>query len=398
MRHLTKKTTVGTQCTVCLKEWKTKPRKDNCAGLPEALSAPPNLVPRSYFKQYNQKPANKAIACRISDFYVLSPGFKLSSSKKYRQHYVRCLRYDVRNTVKDDPNFPPILEWEHRPKDLYTTYKLLKWNLKPGQARPKAAIWHWTNQDWVFFYDKSDCELIDTDLPVCYDKSEIPEGLLTKREWSKKEPNYVVAEDANPAGCYRYYSSKRYDWITQYLYNRASLTWHPRDRYICRTTLKKAYLLSDSWLHRLGKCDFTTSHSTYKTPIYLYSKQRVEKFLADNAEEYATWLDERDRYLEIFEQNKEKILAGALKSAATRKKNSELKKIVRRAQPIAKQFNWDDTSEIIKQQMVSCLKCTSGCVLNRGFLCAIHPTGLDIDQMPCKDWQQKSDPSTQPFY
>ena len=389
MRHLLRRTTVGTQCTLCLKEWKTKPRKDNCIGLAEYLAHPEYLVQKDYFKQYNAKPASRAIACRIENFKRPpnpNQGKVGTSRRGYRNYYLRCLLYDKRNSIVDDPNFPPILDWENRPKDLYTEYKLPKWNLKPGNAKPKAAIWHWTNQDWVFFYDRADCILLYPDLPTCYDESEVLGGLHTKREWEKLEPNHAIAEDAIPVGCYRYYSRHK-GWVTKYIFDRASLIWQPRDRYICRTTLKKAYLLSDSWIKRLGQSDLTTCHSTYKTPIYLYSKQRVEKFLADNAEEYATWLDERDRYLEIFEQNREKILAGAAKAVETRKFN----KYVKLAKPIADQFDWDSSKRLVKEQMVKCLKCVSGKVMNRGFLCAIHPTGLDPQtQIPCKDWQQLS--------
>lgn len=47
--------------------------------------------------------------------------------------------------------------------------------------------------------------------------------------------------------------------------------------------------------------------------MHLYSQQRVEAFLAEHAQEYARWLDERDRYVQIFEINRQCIEAGKIK-------------------------------------------------------------------------------------
>ena len=284
--------------------------------------------------------------------------------------------YNRRDTAINDPDFPPILDWENRPKDLFTSYKLEKWNLQPGKAKALAAIWHITHDCWVFFYDKKDCIILDPSLPPCYDEQEIPEQLKTKEDWHTEEPNYTVSKDEVPKGCYRYYSPKREGWITEYLYSKEQLIWQPQDEYITKTILKKRYLLSEGWVKRLGKADKTTSHRKYKSNIYLYSRQRVEKFLADNAQEYAEWLDKRDRYLDIFEQNREKILEGLAKGAK-----------IRQAQPIAKQFSWDTKKPIIKTQMVACLTCTYSQMTELGFLCTVHPYGLVVEQMPCVDWE-----------
>jgi len=57
------------------------------------------------------------------------------------------------------------------------------------------------------------------------------------------------------------------------------------------------YLLSAKWIKRLGAPDkeCTNPHHQKFASMQLYSKQRVEAFLAEHAEEYARWLDERER-------------------------------------------------------------------------------------------------------
>lgn len=39
-----------------------------------------------------------------------------------------------------------------------------------------------------------------------------------------------------------------------------------------------------------------------------------------------------------------------------------------------------------REQTAQCLRCASGCAMPKGFLCAIHPMGLELHQIPCPDW------------
>ena len=79
-----------------------------------------------------------------------------------------------------------------------------------------------------------------------------------------------------------------------------------------KTTIRHTYLLSGKWIKRLGKPGLTTENPNHHkfANMQLYSKQRVETFLAKNALKYAQWLDERDRFIVIFELNSEWIEAG----------------------------------------------------------------------------------------
>ncbi|MFP4101227.1 hypothetical protein [Coleofasciculus sp.] len=101
-------------------------------------------------------------------------------------------------------------------------------------------------------------------------------------------------------------------------------------------------------------------HHPSWTPMQLYSRQRVERFLADHAEEYSQWLDERDRYVAIFSSNREAIAQGHERYLEARSKR--------------------------KAQQQRCLRCASGCATRQGFLCAIYPMGLEDWQIPCDDF------------
>lgn len=209
----------------------------------------------------------------------------------------------------------------------------------------------------------------------------------------EKLPLNLSVEGVNPRGFYRWYDRHGYtvnvrEWREElfhppslvFLYHPDDCKWQPKDEWICKTTLKKTYLLSNKWIKRLGEPDIITENPHHRkfcggiippqtlpykfADMQLYSKQRVEAFLASHLYEYALWLDERDRYVAIFEINREKI--EALRASAS--KNRQIQKQARR------------------EQTGRCLQCASGCARHAGFLCAIHPMGLDLHQIPCPDW------------
>ena len=347
MEHqLQKLDSLGYRCQKCLFEWKGKPRGE-CPELPcyHAGNKPQHLLLRSDLMPRNLKPKLSPVA-----YYIPSPS---------RLKECRAL-YNESDTVEDIPNLPPIYTWSNRPDDLHTTNKLYKWNLKPGSAIPAGCIWDRTG--WTFLYRKEDCAIANPDLPPCYDYSEVPPGLYTCHQLKKE---HLDASTSQPRCCYRFWDKDKEDWVTVLLYHPDDCNWKPRDRYITKTTLKLTYLLSASWIKRIGKPDLVEEnpHHHKFSDMQLYSKQRVEAFLADNAEEYALWLDERDRYLVIFELNRKKIEAG--------------------------QQRLREKKQRIREQQLKCLRCASGCATPKGFLCAIHPLGLDEHQIPCADWTSR---------
>lgn len=263
----------------------------------------------------------------------------------------------------------PVYDWASRPADLFTINQLRHRNLKPRIQSATCVI-----RDGARFtclFSLTDTEVIDPTLPPYCPNGSNPE-LKTERDLKKLNLSVV---GVNPRGFYRWYD--RYDDChTVLLYHPDDCNWEPRDRYITKTTLKQTYLLSDKWIKRLGKPDLITEnpHHHKFSDMQLYSKQRVEAFLAENAEEYAHWLDERDRHVLIFELNREAIEAG--RAAANKNRLAE--------------------KQALSEQTALCLRCASGCAMPKGFLCAIHPMGLELHQIPCPDWIERVYKSTRP--
>lgn len=91
-------------------------------------------------------------------------------------------------------------------------------------------------------------------------------------------------------------------------------------------------------------------------------------------------MDERDQYVAIFNANRDAIAAG--RAIALDQKRVE--------------------KQLRKEQSARCLQCASGeaatcgleatsspiggCATGKGFLCTIHPLGLEMWQIPCADW------------
>jgi len=278
MEHDLLRIPTGYQCQVCQWTWASKPATE-CPGCVRYGwgGQPENLKSLSGLHKKNLKP---------------KPGSKPAGVVYLRRDFMWL--YDEKECVLDDPELPPIVQWDSR-RDLKTTGELRKLNLAPDLAKkPDAVAWVWDRDE----------------------------------EWGK--------------------------WIPLYSENRCQ--WQAKDSWVTKSALKKAYLLSDGWIKKLGEPDRRLKNERWRNaaPIQLYSRQRVEAFLADNAEAYSAWIDKRDRCLAIFEQHKDKIFA---------KRNLK------------------------KEQAGRCLKCASGVATEKGFFCAVHPMGQE--NLPCPDWVER---------
>lgn len=204
------------------------------------------------------------------------------------------------------------------------------WQSKPKTACPLLPRYDWNNKP-VHLQPRSDLE----------EQSLKPKGM--------------------PIACI--YLKKAKAWL--WLYDTNDCDWQPQDQYLCKTTLKKTYLLSEGWIKQLGKPDLRVKNPHHRKffKMQLYSRQRVEAKLAELAEEYAQWLDERDRYIAIFEKNRAAIVTG--------------------------QAEYQKQKRHRRDQTQRCLQCASGCATSQGFLCAIHPMGLEVHQIPCPDWRER---------
>lgn len=264
---------------------------------------------------------------------------------------------------KPDTSCPgvPRYDWGKQPEELRSLIELHKQNLKPKAGTLKAGCrWLKSETTWLWLYDINDAEVDDPDLPPIYSWDARPPELKTPGELRQQS---LSPEGVSPKGCAWVFDKKEEwgKWI--YLYHPEDCQWKAKDNYISKQTLKTAYLLSDRWIFRLGSPDREVENPHYRraAPMKLYSRQRVEEFLALHAEDYARWLDERDRYLAIAEAQKPHREAA----------RAEAKK----------------QKQLVADQTARCLKCASGCATPHGFLCAIYPMGFPC--IPCPDWQER---------
>lgn len=337
--HRLTKTEAGWTCELCQQQWRAKPRAA-CPGVRVYEGCIPNLTTADRLAARNLKPSCEAVGC-------------FQKSKEW------VWLYDPSAVEVANPNLPPIYTWNTRPADLKTPNQLYKYNRKPGD-KPHGCIWN--EGSWVYLYRWEECPIADPTLPPYREYGTFPE--LKTRSQLKKE-NLVPQCGAAPRGFFRVWDKEEEWWITVLLYHPEDCEWEPPDNFITKSTLRSRYLLSDSWIAHLGKPDLIRENPHYPTwtPMRLYSRKRVEQFLADHAEEYANWMDERDRYVAIFDQNREAIIQGQERYLEQRRKRKDQQRI--------------------------CLRCASGCATNRGFLCAIYPMGLEDWQIPCSDFVER---------
>lgn len=372
-------------CELCQLDWKSKPRNE-CAGCPvhRYHDRPAHLLTEDELMAQNLKPiAEPAATMRVMN----------------APYYVDL--YDRSQTEIAVADLPPVSDRSERFADLKTINQLQRWNLKPGNAQPQGCYWSWRDSEWVYLYRREDCEIDNPELPPCHDKEQISPDLKTKDDLEKLNRS---PEGVSPRACYRYWS-KYSGWVTVLLWHPNDCQWQPQDRYIAKTTLRRTYLLSDHWIKRLGEpdCVADNPHHEKWTEMKLYSRQRVEAFLAQHAEEYALWLSKRDRYIAIFEQNREAIEAGRAAAVQARRQarqaEVELRRTQQEAARLERQLQWEalraqrdaqwEADQPKREQMARCLRCASGCATGAGFLCAIYPMGLEEHQIPCPDWQER---------
>ena len=332
----------------------------------------PDAVLASNLVRYNLKPKSDATAVGVIwnnkgwDYYYLSEDCKVSN-----------------------PNLPPV--YSKIPQGLYLARELKLFNRQPGKATPRGVIWNFTHNRFDYLYSPSECESANSNLPQIYLRSRqlrgecpagfelVPDGLKSAYIWSQINPLQQVRQGAAAKGCY---------WdgdIYVNVYGREDLELHDRDIYLSKTKLKQIFHLPPSLIKQLGKPDRYDENpvNAYYPPVHQYKRSRVERFLADNAEIYAKHLARYDRYLAIFNANKEKLAAGKARSEKIKRE------IGRKGQKLLAQFDWNVKSDVAIAQCKKCLTCASSYASPEGFLCAINPYGFDLAAAPCHDWREK---------
>ncbi|MDJ0579641.1 hypothetical protein [Crocosphaera sp.] len=331
-------------CENCHKRWKSKPKKSSpkCPGVKAYSEIPEYLVSEEDLKWQNLKPIENPLG-----------------AKYYRSTGEWVGLYDPNKTTILDPNLPPILKHDERGLLKYS-WELENSNLKATETTKISGVVKWFDKyncchKWEPLYNKEDCEKLDPNMPDVYyyhDRGDL------KFEWELNKLNLGPSENTKPAGMVRWWDKDTETYSWKFLYRVEDCEWKARDNYLTKSTIKKRYLLSEGWIKRLGKPDLTKENPYYPnaTPMQLYSRQRVEKYLADHAEKYAKWLDKRDKLVDHYYKFKDKI-------------------------------------EAKRKQKKMCNTCRSGITFStdkgKQFLCVIHPTGLEF--LPCPDFSEKED-------
>lgn len=334
--HKLKKIDKHWVCEHCKKEWKSKPRTQ-CPGVKAYEGVSSDLLTTEDLKRQNLKPTEPPLAAK----------------------YCHSLRgwiglYDRKKATILDPDLPPIIHLNERGHLKYK-WEVENLNLKVTNKTKVSGViefWNKVNKTyyWQPVYKVEDCEKLDPSLPPVYSYND--RGNL-KFEWELNKLNLGPSEDSKPAGMVRWWDKETETYSWKFLYRVEDCGWKAKDDYLTKTTLKKRYLLSEGWIKKVGEPDIITEnpHSPYAAPMQLYSRQRVEKYLAAHAEEYAKWLDKRDKLVDHYYKFKDKI-------------------------------------EAKRKQKKMCDNCQSGITFStdngQQFLCVIHPTGLD--NLPCPDF------------
>lgn len=242
----------------------------------------------------------------------------------------------------------PRYEYGDQPSHLVTGWELERRNLKPTGAI-LGAIYLQKSHRWISLYDLNETAIDDPHLPPAYSWKTRPKRLLTIEELRDLNKAPDDGKELCSDGVIRLWDKEAGKGYWVHLYDPDKCRWQPKDNYIPKGALKKIYLMSEGWIKRLGEPDLIKKnpHHTYGAPMKLYSRQRVEFFLAENALDYAEWLDKRERFVIRIEVSRERMNRG-------------------------------------REQQRQCLQCSSGCALPQGFFCAIHPMG--VTSIPCPDW------------
>lgn len=385
MDHQLTKTTSGWTCGLCQWTWKARPRA-KCPGVRRYAAQldteadrdrlrPDHLQPLERFKPLNLKPRNNRVGCL-----------------DLKTRWVDL--YDVRDAEVDDPNLPPIYNWLSRPDHLKTERQLYRYNLTAEGATASGCCWNESQADWIYLYDPAACPVLDPTLPPYCDYAAIPANLKTER---KLKALHLRVGDARPRLFTRWWNQND-GWITLLYYCPDECEWDvDRDQYLTKTTLKRTYLLSDGWIDRIGAPDLRIENPHHRrfADMCLYSRRRIEAYLSEHAEAYAAWLTERNRRSAIFEQNRAAIEAGRQQFVTTRRQQRQSRRgdrHYRDDESLAKRElrrnpkRFEAAPDVALSQMIRCFQCASGAATPDGYLCVIHPKGLEAHEMPCPDW------------
>lgn len=305
-QHDLSKIDAGWQCRCCFRKWRKQPRA-RCLGLPVFPDAAVSI-------DYHQL---------ISIETAIGSNLKLKQVTKS----VAAIRDPVNDREFDSLLFDRADFEECEP------------NLLPIGSR-------WRSHRWATSRPKD------------------PDSTLPNRLYTRSDINYRKLDlkpNTQPAAVYFktfYPQLKQCEWGLLY---RSEDTQPRAPKYISKANLQAIYCISDRWLARIGAPDLLLDnpHGKHFAPMQMYAIERIERFLNENATEYADWLEGRGKRLTIARQT-------LAKSQATKDK--------------------------LKTQTQQCLECASHSALIGGTCCAIYPlswpTGVPLEHY-CPDFYRR---------
>jgi hypothetical protein len=246
---------------------------------------------------------------------------------------------------------------------LLTKYEYGSRNLKPKPGtRPAACFKVRSPHKWEWLYREEDLETANPNLPAIYPSHAlVPPHLKTQNQL--KQIGLKPKDNAKPHACLWWAT----DWL--FFYHQDECVAREAE-YVCKSNLRTYYFLSKTWISRLGAPDLEIEnpHGRKFAPMQLYNKQRIFEFLAERAEEYAQWLERRQKYVAIFAVNRERIAAGQKTYLEFRETGRQERRV---EQELHSSTGLEDRSAL-RTQSINCLRCASAYVGDCGFLCAIH--------------------------
>ncbi|WP_107670507.1 hypothetical protein [Cyanothece sp. BG0011] len=281
-------------CKKCRQSWKSK-TKLLCPGVVAYNVPPKNSISDKDLEGQNLRSISEPMGAK----YYRSTG-----------EWVYYYDSDSVKTEAIDPDFPPIYQYENR-GNLKLSFELKPLNLKATDNTKKSgAIW-WYDKEikdyyWMFLYDINDCEIDDPSLPPVYSyNGRKAFNLFFEKELKIK--GLIPSKNAKPQGIVAWWGDHGFYW--RKLYREEDCDRYIGDVFLTKTRVKKQYLLSEGWVKKIGLPDKVEDNPRYKNsyPMSLYSRQRIEKFLVDNIQEYGEWLEKREKYVENYNKNKDKI-------------------------------------------------------------------------------------------
>ena len=302
-----------------------------------------------------------------------------------------------------NPDLPPVYHLFDIPSGYFYESELKIFNRSSAEAAPSGVVWSYYRKAFNPLYRFDDCAIADPSLPKVYARTKslhsryrsrlrpldipggielIPKELKANYIWTKINPLLELSASAEARGCY---------WDGNCLLSLFAITdfqVHNRECFLSKTQIKEIYHLPPSLLKELGAPDEYGEHPLNSSfpRVHLYSRYRVERFIAHSAQAYVSHLV---RYKYSVGNLNEELEAWSRRALDDLEVKELRTRIGSKGKRAIEQFGWNYSEPKALQQAEKCLECASSeCYPD--FLCAINPFGFDLNSGFCPDYVPRS--------